>query len=508
MRMPLEQKAKILFGEAFARKHYLAGTFLATVAVFMVAGLFWPRSYVSSATIVVDDHAIMTPLARNESRQTGVMDQAKIAQNLVRSRPIVRRAMVYAGWLHGHTTAETRQRLIAKVRKHITVTDAGKNLIRISYRDTNPLRAHLMTERLVQLFLVQTNEMAARESGAAYRFINTEVHHYRKKLAGEGQQLSSVRANIFEATGTARAAAARRLLHLESQRDAATVELQEAHGRRAALRAQLGDQIPVDAQMGRTDALQKQLAMDRQALAKLQLSYQNQYPGIVILKARIAALKKHIDSVKGGVSGPVPGAPVFASQIEADRFYQGLQQELAATNTNIAVLKAKIQEAGTLINSDRQASGTVYRGRTVSQLMRNYDIDAKTLRGLLTRRESARLAMSMGNAQNNVSFHVADPANLPLNPAGPSFGIFALVGLLAGLTVPFALLHLKAQFDERVRFSGVISEKLNLPVVATIPHVATPVEATQSRRNMQWLGVLVASMVLIVVSILLSGSIL
>ncbi|MHB1515669.1 MAG: hypothetical protein ACYCVY_08165 [Acidiferrobacteraceae bacterium] len=506
--MPLEQKAKILFGEAFARKNYLAGTFLATMGVFMVAGLFWPRSYVSSAIIVVDNHAIMAPLARNESRHTGIMDQAKIAQNLVRSRPIVRRAMVYAGWLKGHPSAETQQRLIAKVRKHITVTDAGRNLIRISYSDTSSHRAHRMTERLVQLFLAQTNEMTARESQAAYGFINTEVHRYRKKLAGEGQQLSSLRANIFDATGAARVAAAQRLLHLESQRDAAAVELQEAHGQRAALRAQLSDQTSVDAQMGRTDALQKQLAGDRLELAKLQLSYQNQYPGIVILKARIAALKTRIDAGARGVSAATPGAPVFASQAEADRFYQGLQQELAATNTNIAVLKAKILEADTLIRSDRQASGMVYRGRTVSQLMRNYDINARTLRGLLARRESARLAMSMGKAQNNVSFRVADPANLPLSPAGPTFGVFALVGLLAGLTLPFALLHLKAQFDERVRFSAVISAKLNVPVVATVPHVTTPIEATQARRNMQWLGVLVASMVFIVVSILLSGSIL
>lgn len=504
MSISFEQKAKLLIGEALGRKKYVAATFLATLAVALIVGLLWPTRYVSSATIVVDNQAIMMPLARNQSRHSGVMDQAKVAQHLVRSRRIVRRAMVFAGWLNGHPSPKTEQRLIAKIRKRITVTDAGKNLIRISYQDSSRNRAHRMTQRLVQLFLAETGDMRGREDRAAYHFINAEVHRYREKIAAESRQLAKLRAGAL-VSGSGQAEG-RRFLHLEAQRDTAAVELQEARSERTALEQQLRGQASEDAQVGRIDGLRKQLGAYRSELAKLELSYQSHYPAIVILKSRIASVKKRIHAVEQAAPAQPNGAPVFASEKGADRFYQGVQKALSSTNTKIAVLKARIQESDRLINGDRRASSAVYHGRTVSQLMHNYSIDTKTLSGLLRRRENARLAMSMGKAQNNVSFHVADPANLPMYPSGPSFGMFALAGLLAGLILPFALLHIKAQVDQRVRISSVISGKLNLPVVATIPHLATPGEIVQSKRSMQWLGILVASMVFIVVGILFSGS--
>lgn len=504
MSMSLEQKAKLLIAEALSKKKYVAATFLATLAVAMAVGLLWPARYVSSATIVVDNRAIMMPLARGESRHSGVMDQAKVAQHLVRSRRIVRRAMVFAGWLNGHPSPKMQQRLIAKVRKRITVTDAGKNLIRISYRDSSRRRAHRMTERLVQLFLAETANMRAREDQAAYQFVTAEVHRYREKLAAEGRELAKVRAGVM-GSGIVQAHG-RRLLHLQAQRDTASVELQEARSERAALEHQLQGQALEDAQAARIDGLRKQLDAYRSELGKLELSYQSHYPGIVILKSRIASVRKRIHAAEQTASDKPHGAPIFASETSADRFYQGIQKALASTNTKIAVLKARIQVSDRLINGNRRAASAVYHGRTVSQLMRNYAIDTKTLSGLLKRRENARLAMSMGKAQNDVSFHVADQASLPMYPAGPSFGMFALAGLLAGLVLPFALLHIRAQVDQRVRFSSVISEKLNLPIVATIPHLATPSETVQSKRGMQWLGVLAASMVFIVAGILFSGS--
>ncbi|MHB1950484.1 MAG: hypothetical protein ACYCQK_03320 [Acidiferrobacteraceae bacterium] len=505
MKIPLEQQARLIIAETFARKRFVIVTFLATLAVAIITGLLWPTRYVSSATIVVDNQALMMPLARGQLPPRGVLDQAAVAQHMVRSGRIVHRAMAFAGWLKGNPSAQMQQRLVAKVRKHITVTDAGRNLIKISYSDSSRHRAYLMTERLTQLFLSETGDMRARENSAAYQFINTEVHRYRKKIATESGELAKLRSGQSMA-GPQGMGEGGSLLHLQAQRDTAAMELQEARSERAALERQLHGQQTEDKQTGRIDGLRQQLGAYRAELAKLELSYQSRYPEIVILKQRIAAVKKRLRAVQQSAPVGPKGAPVFASEASADRYYQGVQRALSATNTRIAVLKARIQESDRLLKGAQSASAAVYHGRTVSQLLRNYAIDVKTLNGLLKRRENARLAMNMGGVQNDVSFHVAAPAFLPLNPAGPPFGVFVLAGLVGGLLLPFALVQLRAQLDQRVRYSGVISGRLNLPVIATVPHLATPAEVAESRRSMQWLGILVASTVFIVVGILLSGS--
>lgn len=506
MRIPFAQNARLLFGEAFGHRRFVTVTFVLTVVAFIIAGLMWPRSYVSSATIVVDDQAIMTPLLKDEARRSGIMDRAKIAQNLVRSRYVVQQVMNNTGWLRDNPSPAAQGQMMARIRRNITVTDAGPNLVKISYKDDNPRRAYLTTQELVRLFLAETGGMRARESKAAYDFINGEVERYRQKVEQESAALTKLRANVFDASSTARSASDQRMMHLQSTHDQAMLELQEAQGRQAELQAQLQGESQVEAHLATLDAQQKELAADQQQLANLRLSYQDRYPGIVVLKSRIARLKKQI---RAETSAPgYPGRQSFIDQAAANRFYQNIQHELSGTQAQIAVLKARAQETQSLLDAQQKNGASVYKGTTVSQLMRDYAVDNATLGDLLKRREDARVAMSMDKAQNGVSFRVADPADLPVNPVGPPFLVFALGGLIVGVIMPFLLVYLKAQMDERVRFAGVISDKLNLPLVAVVPHLATPVEAADARRSMQWFGIVVASMVFIVVSIVLSGNIL
>lgn len=506
MRIPLEQNLRILGAEAFANRRFVLMTFLATVVLLLAIGIFWPRSYVSSATIVVDDHMLMAPLLKNQQPvRSGVMDRAKIAQKLVRSRTIVSQVMADTGWLQNNPSPKNQQRIMARIAKRITVTDVGKNLIKIAYKDRNPKRAYHTTQDLVRLFLAQTSTMRQRESKVAYDFINGEVQRYRARIATESAALNKLRANVGDATTAGEAAASSRLMHLQSVRDQAKLELSEAQGRAASLRAQLGQQNSTDSRLSVVDGLSKQLAADEARLGKLELSYQPHYPGIVVLKSQIRNLKAKMATASS--TAGYPGQQSFSDRAAADRYYGQLQRELAATTAQIAVLKAQVQESETLLAADGAGVKASGPSAHVQQIMRNYAIDTATLGSLLRRREDARLAMNMSKAENDVSFRVQDAPFLPLNPVGPTFAMFAIAGLIIGLLLPFVLLYVRAQMDERVRFAAVISDKLNLPLVATVPHLPTPAETTGARRSVQWLGVLVASVVLIVVSIVLSGSI-
>lgn len=503
MRIPFEQNLKILAAEAMTHRRFVINTFLATVALLVVVGIFWPRTYVSSATIVVDDRSLMTPLLRDDTRQTGIMDRAKIAQQLIQSREAIHQAMINAGLLHGNVSAAEEARMMAGIRKHITVTNAGNNLIRIAYADKDPTRAYQVTQTLVQSFLAQTQGMSSRESRVAYDFINQQVGEYRGKIAADQAALTKLRANSLDASSAAQAAASREFTHLQSQHDQAQLELQEALGRRAELQTELAQQSDTDNRVARMDSLRKELSDDRAQLATLQLSYQDHYPGIVTLKERIAGIQKQI----AHEGSAYPGRQTFIDRGAADRYFGELARNLAATNAQIAVLRAQVEESGTMIDRQQQAMNTSGPNAQVSRLMRDYAVDTATLSDLLKRREDAKLAMNMQRAQNDVSFQVADPANLPAASTGPAFSEFAIAGLLLGLALPLMLLYLRIQMDERVRFSAVISDKLNLPLVTSVPHLLTPAESESSRRGLQWLGVVVASVTFIVLSIIVSGSI-
>lgn len=503
MSQSFEQNAKVLLGDVVEHRNAVAIAFIAIVALGLLLGWVWPKRYESSATILVNDKNIIQPLMQGAAYPTDVMDRAKLAQELIQSRHLLGGVLNLAGWIHGKASPVEREEMMDTIRRHTTVTTIGTNLIRISYKDTDPQRAYRTTKAMADRFIADTQGTKVKESESAFNFINEQVKQYQAKLDQADRRLRAFRAGGFQAITSAELAGPQRLEALRQRLDQTRSDLDEAKARKTALEQQIQSEMAKSPAIERERDHQQKLAQLQQRLDNLRLQFRDTFPDIVRLKQQIADMKKVIAADERNRHGQ---ATAFLDAGAQSQFNQQLQAQLSATDTDIQTLTARLAETKKELTREAQANDSLNTGETLAELTRNYEVTQGILSDLLKRREAARVSMDLDKQKQGLSFQIHDAASVPIEPAAPQFYHFAIGGLVLGILLPLMFLYGKSQFDARVRDEQVLSDKMNMPVVAVVPHLSTPGETAATSRGLQWLGILVSSVIFIVISIVWSGN--
>lgn len=505
MSLSLEQNAKILIADAIAHRRKIFLAFVCIVVAAVLVGTMWPQKYISSGTIIVDERNIIQPLMQGAAYPTQVVDTAKIAQEIMHSRKIMNQVADHAGWADAQASTVERERIMARLRKQTKVTNEGGNLIRVTYEDSDPERAFKTTKKLVDLFIAETAGSKIRESQSAFNFIDAQVKEYQAKLKATDEKLKEARDGVVEPRESGEARGLSRIDSLQSTLQQTSSDLKEAHMKKASIEKQLAGEMQSAQVFARERAQRARLAEYQSQLDALRMTYQDTYPDVVRLKAEVAEMKKALAKAEADRPAHV-GAQTLMSEESATALYQQLRQDMSQTETQIQMLQARMDETTRLVEAERERNRKLYGGATLAELMRNYEVNQTILDDLLKRRESARVSMSLDRDSHGLSFRVHDEASMPAAPSGPPLIQFAIGGLLLGVLVPMGLLYAFNQMDTRVRSDGVIADKLKLPVAGVVPHLSTPKETLAISRSLQWVGVLVGSVVFIVISIIWSGN--
>lgn len=492
---PFEQNIRILLHEAFLHRRFVAATFVLIVAAGLILGAVWPKTYTASTSIVVEEKNIIQPLMLGAAVPTEIADKGRIAREVMFSNKVMNKILEHGGWLADNPSPEEREDLIARIKKQTKVTNISTNLVKVEYQDTDPERAYVVTKKYAELFVAESLGTKVKESASAFQFIDAQVKEYQGKLHSAEERIKQFRAAGLEST---RDRDGRRGDSMPMRIEQTRMELQEAETRRQSLEKQLAQEVESASVYTREREYRDRLTAAQTQLSALRLQYRDTYPDIVRLKGEIQELEQLIAAErKRNPERAAMGdsSAAFNSQLKAD---------LGATKTRIDTLKARLE---TLERQGRE-SDQVRRdgGAPLAELMRNYEVTQATLDDLLKRRENARVSMSLDREKQGLSMRVADEAVMPLRPSGPTFTVFALGALLLGALVPLLLLYGKNQMDGRIRSGSTIADKLNLSVIAVVPHLATPKEAVAASRSLHWVSILVLSVVFIVISIIWTGS--
>ena len=144
----------ILFTEA-RRRRVLLVILLAVLALAgLVAGIFWPKNFASSTSILVQESNIIKPLMEGRAVTTGNADRAAIAREVIFSRKILDEIVDIGGWKKSDPTPLELERIIDSIKARITVINLRENLIQITYKDSDRgarLYRHAAARRSVHL---------------------------------------------------------------------------------------------------------------------------------------------------------------------------------------------------------------------------------------------------------------------------------------------------------------------------------------------------------------------
>lgn len=500
MASSIESFFRFVVTEATRHRAFVAVGFVTLALGIIYVGSSWPKIYTSSTSIYVEEQNIIGPLMQGAAVQTEVIDRSSIAREIIYGRKIMLKVIEEINPNANASNPAQTEKLIEDIKRRTMVT-GRRNLITIEYSDSDPQIAYQVTKHLADFFIAESLADKARESEAAFEFIDKQAQEYKTKLVQSEEELKKFRSENVEAGPGVVGDMSRRNTELTTRLEQISQELEEARIRRASLMRQLSGEAEAATNFSRSEQYKTRIAELQSQLDTLRLSYHDTYPDIVQLKAQIQELRETIAKEKGaggGVSGGVDESAI------ANPLYQELQRSLYQTNTQIETLSARYEQTRRALSQQMEVGKRVqdYEAR-LAELTRDYEVNREIYADLTRRRESARVSMNLDREQKGLSMRIDEPAYLPHKPSGPQFIHFILAGPVIGLLLPLGIVVGLRKLDPRIRTEEKMAEELGLPLLGVVPHMATPVESKRQSLADLALGVFlltgVGIMVLLVV---------
>ena len=462
----------ILLIEARRRRLQLVLLFAAIAIIGLMLGLFWPKKYAATTTILVQESNIIKPLMEGRAVATNISDRASIAREVIFSRKIMDEILAAGGWMDHKPSALEQERIIEGIKDRTSLVNLRENLIRIEYNDSDPERAYLVTKHLADLFIQESLTNKERESREAYEFISNQVNHYREKLTDAEDKLKAYRGKNLDARPGSETDANTRIADLRNQVENARIDLVEQRSRERALMSELSKESAVTAVETREAQYRGRLAELQNELDKLLLTYTDQHPDVVRVRHQMQDLQEQVKGAKDLQQRQLasPSAINSDASMQYNPLHQELRSKLAEVRRNAAASQSRLGVSSSLLETELTRSQRIAESaNALSELTRDYEVNRDIYQDLLKRRENARVSMNLDADHRGLTFNIQEPATLPLRPLGFRFMHFGIAGLGMGLALPLALLFGFVRWDPRIRSASELEQLTGLPVLASVP---------------------------------------
>lgn len=495
----LHDTMRLTCREIVRNKWALVVPFAGICTLAVLLGFTWPTSYASSVTIHVEDNNIIDLLMEGRVVRPEVTGLVSNAREVIYKRSLMLEALEVTGRTENATAAKN-ENLVTDMRKRTTVSDPGKNLIRIEYRDVDPQIVHQVTERLGQLFIQRMMESKQQESKAAYQFIDFQVQRYDQEFARIQTKLKDIRKENQFAEPGALDEINRRKVELSGQIDDLEQQLREAKIREQSLREQLSGEAESGAAVTRTQQYRSRIADLQSRLETLRLQYRDSYPDIVEIKQKIEDLGSSLKQAQSEQKGEQGSAESDAWQ-NNNTVSQELRQNLYNVRTEARTLQARLEHVSREFEESKQKVSRLQdvQGR-IERFQRDYEVTRNMYEDLLQRRENARVSMDLDSEQEGHPIRVQEPAFVPHRPAGPQFVHFVVAGGFFAIALPMGFLLSWLNFDARVRHPDHLPAEAREVLLGTLARAVSP-----ANRRRTWLGLTLAIVVVIAVLAALGG---
>ncbi|MET1256769.1 XrtA system polysaccharide chain length determinant [Aliikangiella maris] len=493
MNMSIGDALNRIIREVWERKVLVTVLFIVIAMSFLLIAWFMPKVYTSSSIILVDEQSILSPLMEGTAVTQEVVDRAKRAKQIIFSSRSVERILNAFDWFDGdEPTLIERDLMVEKIRKKTNVTSAGKNLIEISFKNNNPAIAQGVTKLMTVIFVDDSLLEKQNESREAYEFIHKRVESYQKKLQDAENAIKEFRSRNIDSRPGSQSAVNERITQLTRQVENLNLEIRGQESKVSELTKQLTGDAVASTDLKKENILRERVAKLKAKLDELRLNYLDTYPDIVQVKSQIASLNEEIEkeieereSEKNNTKRYKSDSPIF----------QEIQRQITKARANISTLKSDKVETEKLlkIEQDRMARINAVEAE-LAELTRDYKVNQDIYQKLLRQRENANISMTIDAENQGLTIKVQEEATLPVIPSGLRYIHLVAIGLVLSILIPAGAAFGLSFIDNKVRDEAIITEKLMLPVLASVYYINTPEEKRSNLKK----GALMSLAVLLV----------
>jgi polysaccharide chain length determinant protein (PEP-CTERM system associated) len=485
---------------------------IGVVIVFRV-----PDKYEASARIYVDTQSILKPLMAGLAIQPNIEQQVVMLSRTLISRPNMEKLVRMADLDLKSESKSEQDALVTSLMSTLEIKNAGRdNLYTLSYRNADPAKAQKVVQSLLSIFVESSLGTSRKDTQSAKAFLDEQIKSYEAKLEEAEAKLKAFKLRNIDMEMAEGKDSASRLGELSEQLRQAKLELREAEQSRDAVRQQLeGEKTAArnPAGSGSSDAsatnvstpeIDARIDVQKRNLDGLLQRFTEQHPDIVSARRMIKDLEEQKHKEVQELQRAAAAAASAPGGAAGSMMAQELSRMLAASEVQLASLRARVGEYQARYNSARESLKTAPRLEAeAAQLNRDYGIHKSNYETLVSRREAANMSGELESASGVADFRLIDPPRVSPTPVAPNrlllLPMAFAVALGAGLFLAFAASQLRPVFHG----AGDLRNKVAIPLLGVVSMVTNADEVRKARssliRFMVGSGGLVGSVVMVFV---------
>jgi len=417
-----------------------------------------PDRFEATARVYVDTKSVLKPLMRDLAVEPDIDQTINMLARTMITRPNIER-LIGKGHLDlGPMSPIERERTIEAFLREIKLSGSGRdNVFSFSYRDTDTIRARVVVEKLVSLFVESDLGAKARDTESARTFIDQQIKAYEVRLAEAESRLKDFKVrNIGVADSTGKDYFTR-MSALSEELGRISVELRAAEQSRDALKRELSGETATllpdataVADVASSPELDARIDAQRRQLDELLRRYTELHPDVVSARRLIARLEeqKQLDAdARRRAALAKPGK----AQSNTNAVSQQIKLALAESEAAVAALRVRAGDLQARVNQLRASATKVPQVEAeMAQLNRDYDIIRRNYEAMVGRREKASISEDV-EATRLANFRVIDPPRSSPKPVFPNRLALAplvlLLSLVAGAAASFLVSQLLPTFS-------------------------------------------------------------
>ena len=458
----------------------------------LVIGWNWPRIYVSSATVLVDEQNILQPLMEGTAVATDVKNIAKNAKQLLSGQNTKKKLLEFMKEEVEGLSDRDKDEFWEKTFRKTKISSIGGGLVKIEYKSKDPILAQKSAEFFTNLFIEESTRNKRKESQSAYDFIAKQAMSYHVKLRSSEGLLKNFRSDHLGSSPNSLNTVVERILELQRTIEETELEIIELEIQLKNIDNQISGEAAVSAYLTEEVQLQGRISNIESQLDTLRMTYLDSYPDVIILKDQILSLKLQMKGVRNndGEKSKQEGG--------LNPLFQELRSQSSQYRTQLAALKTRIKATRNLLDDEKiRARNINSADAELSQLTRDYVVNRDLYQKLLRQRENARVSMNIDIENQGLTLRIQEEAVVPVRPVGIGLLQIVIAGFIFALLIPFGIAYLIVMLDGKVRSKSVLQSLVSVPVLGAVSTYKNKLSISEKNK---WIIFLISTFSIIIVA--------
>ncbi|NOI82724.1 chain-length determining protein [Vibrio tubiashii] len=470
----LKMRFIVILNSAWRQRYVIVVPILILPFVGYFIGKVAPTNYVSHTSMLIQETAKMNPFLEDIAVSTMLKERLNALSTLLKSRHVLTAVAKEHGLIDDSMAPAERDYIISKLSSSLTVTQPGKDFLKISLTAPNPTGMKELLESISEHFIEQLLAPERSSIEDSSEFLKIHIEKRREELDIAENELADFKNRYASVTPEMQSQALGRLASLKQSYAEKKAELAGVERSLGSLDQQLSKTNPV------VGKIEDQIIEIRSELTLLKAKYTESHSAVQgkerelrrLENERSILLQMEQPNISSDQLWDIASSnklkdlgevqPLLVTQLQSLQLVRGRYESLTEETKSLKEMIARLEQ---------EANSFGDNAKTMHRLVRNAEIKRQLYDELIQRYEMAQLTGSLGVFEQNKRVKIIDLPYTPSRPANLPAIVFVIAGLIAGIGLGAGVAILIELFDSSIRRKEEIEAITNAPVITYIPKI-------------------------------------